>query len=75
MTPKEKAEHLYNYFAIFNDYNSTQLNHRRTIHFCINICDEILLILNDIDNTDDNTLAYNYSVFYNRTITELKSKL
>ena len=75
MTPKEKSEHLYNYFAVFNGDNARELDHRSTIHYCINICDEILLVLNEIDNTDDTTLAYNFSVFYNQTKTELKNKL
>lgn len=75
MTPKEKAEHLYNYFAVFNGDNGSELDHRATIHYCLNICDEILFVLNEIDNTDDTTEAYHMSVFYNETKTELKKML
>ena len=74
MTPKEKAEHLYNYFAVYEWNDGYDLDHIKTIHYCLDICDEILLVLNDIDNTDDTTEAYHMSVFYNETKTKLKNK-
>jgi len=75
MTSKEKAEDLYNLFAVFEWNDGYDLDHRRTIHHYLNICDEILFVLNEIDNTDDTTEAYHMSVFYSKTKTELKKML
>lgn len=73
MTPKEKAEALLNIYSVFDwTGNGYKLDLKLSIDVCVGICQEVLLVLNEIDNTDDNTLAYNYSIFYNETITELK---
>jgi hypothetical protein len=76
MTPKEKAESLLNMYSVFDwTGNGYKLDKKLSINTCIGICQEVLLVLNEIDNTDENTLAYNYSIFYNETITELKKML
>jgi hypothetical protein len=75
MTPKEKAKSLLNIYSVFKwSENGYKLDKKLSLDTCIAICQEVLLVLNEIDNTDDNTLAYNYSVFYNKTITELKKR-
>lgn len=76
MTPKEKAEHLYNLFAVFEwTNNGYQIDNFHTIRNCIKICDEILLVLSDIDYNEQDTTIYNTCLFYNKTITELKKRL
>jgi hypothetical protein len=73
MTPKEKAKELLNSYSVFEwSENGYKLDKKISLDICVSICQEVLLVLNEIDNTDENTLAYNYSVFYNKTITELK---
>ena len=77
MTPKEKAEHLYNIFCVFtwDEVEGFIPDNMRTIRNCINVCDEILLVLSDVDYNETDTTVYNTCLFYNKTITELKKML
>jgi hypothetical protein len=76
MTPKEKAEHLYNLFVVFELVAERYtIDNFSTIRNCIKICDEVLTALSYIDFEEKDTTVYNMCLFYNETITELKNML
>lgn len=67
MTPKDKANELILKFA----FKGVQ-HEGESKNFALLAVNEILYILNEVSEQDDNTYAYNASVFYNEVKTELK---